>query len=56
VIPDQLDAKLFLGGSVEGNVCAQLPVDEPGIVMLYEPLFSFDTSERRWLGLSSNVE
>jgi len=56
VIPDQIDAKLFLGGSVEGNVCAQLPVDEPGIVMLYEPLFSFDTSERRWLGLLSNVE
>ncbi len=56
LIPDQLDAKLFLGGSVEGNVCVQLPVDESGIVMLYGPLFSLDTSDRRWLGLSANIE
>ena len=56
VIPDELDAKLFLGSSVEGNVCVQLPVDGSGILMLYEPFFSFDTANRRWLGLISNAD
>ena len=54
VIPDELDAKLFQGGVAEGNVCFQIPVEDSDLVLIYDPLFSFDPSERRWLSLGSD--
>ena len=49
VIPDELSLKLFKGGTGEGNVCFQIPEAEPDLILLYEPSFSFDETNRRWL-------
>ena len=49
VIPDELSVKLFKGGAGEGNVCFQVPEAEYDIILFYEPLFSFNGSDRRWL-------
>ena len=48
VIPDELSVKLFKGGAGEGNVCFQVPEAEYDIILFYEPLFSFNGSDRRW--------
>ena len=49
VIPDELGVKLFRGGVGEGNVCFEVPEGETDMVLFYEPLLSFDDSDRRWL-------
>ena len=49
VIPDELSLKLFKGGTGEGNVCFEIPEAESDLILLYEPLFSFDETNRRWL-------
>ena len=51
VVPDGLDAELFLGGVAEGNVCIQIPVEEADLLIIYDPLLSFGTGDRRWLRL-----
>lgn len=50
-IPEQLDGELFSGGTIEGNVCFQYPEDETDLILIVEPTFSFDSSERRYLSL-----
>ena len=50
-IPDQLNGELFSGGTLEGNLCFQYPEDETNLILIVEPMFSFDSSERRYLAL-----
>ncbi len=50
-VPDELDAKLFPGGFAEGNVCIQVPQSERGLILVFEPQFSFDNKGRRYLAL-----
>ena len=47
VIPDDLDAELFLGGMVEGNVCFEIPESETDLILFYDPFFG--SAERRWM-------
>ena len=54
VIPNELSLKLFKGGTGEGNVCFQIPEAESDLILLYDPSFSFDETNRRWLILSSD--
>ena len=51
VIPNELDVALFPGGIGEGSVCFQIPQSETDLILIYEPLFSLDAAERRWLSL-----
>ena len=37
VVPDRLDGVVDLGDSFDGNVCFQLPKDESGFKLIYEP-------------------
>ena len=53
VIPDELSLKLFRGGAGEGNVCFQIPEPESDLILFYEPLFSFNNSDRRWLQVAN---
>ena len=53
VIPNGLDVALFPGGIGEGNVCFQIPQSETDLNLIYEPLFSRDAAERRWLTLAN---
>ena len=53
VIPDELDADLFLGGLAEGNVCFQIPQSEADLVLFHDPMFSFNKADRRWLTLAN---
>lgn len=50
-VPDELNAKLFPGGEAEGNVCIQLPRSERGLILIFEPQFSFNNKGRRYLAL-----
>lgn len=50
-IPDELNGELFSGGTLEGNVCFQYPEDETDLILIVEPTFLFDSSERRYLAL-----
>jgi hypothetical protein len=38
VIPDQLLDKVFTGEYAEGNACFQIPTDETGLVLIYDPI------------------
>jgi hypothetical protein len=49
--PDEIDAKLFPGGSAEGNVCFQVPEDESSLLLVLTPLLTFDRQARRYLAL-----
>ena len=51
VIPDNLTGKLFEGGRTEGHVCWQIPVDESGLIAIWEPLGSPDKNNRRYLSV-----
>ncbi len=51
VVPEALQGEMFPGGSAEGNVCFQVPADETGPVIVVDPLFSFETGNRRYLAL-----
>ena len=48
---DRLQAKLFPGGSAEGNVCFQVPSDEQDLLLVVSPFISFKGSDRRYLAL-----
>ena len=38
VIPDELLDEVFIGEYVEGNVCFQIPLDETGLRLIYDPI------------------
>ena len=40
VIPEDLSASLYLGGTTEGNVCFAVPIDETGLTFLYDTYHS----------------
>lgn len=50
-IPDELRGELFPDGAASGNVCFQVPEDETGLILIVDPFFSFDQSDRRYLAL-----
>ena len=56
VIPDELGVSLFEGGDTTGNVCFEVGRNERDFILVYEPLFSFDESSRRWLDLGSAAD
>ncbi len=50
VIPDKIsDATLFPGGTVEGNICFEIPTSNAGSLMVYD---NASTSSWRWFALS----
>ena len=51
VIPEALSTELYPDGIGGGTVCFEVPQDEHGFVLIYEPLWSFDKSERRYIKL-----
>lgn len=51
VIPDELRGELFPDGAASGTVCFQIPEDETGLILIVDPFFSFDQSDRRYLAL-----
>ncbi len=51
IIPDELRGELFPDGAASGNVCFQVPEDETGLILIVDPFFSFDQSDRRYLAL-----
>jgi len=50
-VPDELSAKLFPGGTAEGNICMQVPRSERNLILIFAPQFSFDSKGRRYLAL-----
>ena len=50
-VADQLDAKLFPGGTAEGTVCFQVPRSDRGLILIFEPQFSFNNKDRRYLAM-----
>lgn len=46
-----IDAEMFAGGSTEGLVCFTVPSNESNLILVFEPTFSFDGGERRYLAL-----
>ena len=38
VVPDELNANLYLGGQATGNVCLSVPIDETRLTFLYDAL------------------
>ena len=53
VIPDELSGELFAGGRTEGNICFQIPSDESGLILIYQP--GFGSEERRFLSLDPGL-
>jgi len=49
VIPNELGAELFPGGTTEGNVCTQIPADETNLLLIAS--ISWDKEDRRYLAL-----
>ncbi len=53
VIPDEIsDATLFSGGTVEGNICFQIPISDAGSLMVYDDYLLNFTSNWNWFSLS----
>ena len=50
-----LDAYLYPGGEAEGWVVMQVPDDEGDLMLVYEPLFSFDDEDLRFLTIDENA-
>ena len=53
VIPDELSGELFAGGRTEGNICFQIPSDESGLILIYQP--GYGSEERRFLSLDPGL-
>jgi hypothetical protein len=52
VIPDEIiDATVFPGGGVEGNVCFEIPSGDAGTLVLVDVGESFDAADRRFFAL-----
>ena len=52
--PDELSLSLFREGTGEGNICFEIPEDETGLVLIYDPVPMFEpqwTANRRWLSV-----
>ncbi len=43
VIPDDLWGQIYLGGTIQGNICFQVGATEGGFVLIHNPGFSGDT-------------
>ncbi len=53
VIPGPIsDATLFSGGTVEGNICFEIPTSDAGSLMIYDDYFLSELSSWRWFALS----
>ena len=52
VIPDEIvDAAVFPGGGVSGNVCFEVPAGDAGTLVLVDVGESIDTADRRFFAL-----
>ena len=51
VIHNELDVELYPSGHDVGHLCFEVPKNERDFVLIYEPLFSFDDSLRRYIRL-----
>lgn len=49
VMPNELEAELFPGGTTEGNVCTQIPSDETDLLLIAS--ISWDKEDRRYFAL-----
>lgn len=52
---DRIGAYLFPGGEAEGWYIFEVPADEANIMLAYEPLFSFDDEDLRFLAIDENA-
>jgi uncharacterized protein DUF4352 len=50
-IDGELRGELFAGGELEGHVCFQVPQSETALILVADPFFSFEDSDRRYLAL-----
>lgn len=50
-LEDSLQGEMFPGGSLEGNICFQVPENETDLLLVSEPSFSFDDEGRRFFVL-----
>ena len=50
IAPDELDTEIFPGGRNEGNVCFELPQEERGLILIYQPGYSAE--DRRFLHIT----
>lgn len=50
-IDDELSVELLPDGIGSGRICLEVPQKEGGFVLIYEPSFSFDKSQRRFIRL-----
>ncbi|MEX2245525.1 MAG: DUF4352 domain-containing protein [Dehalococcoidia bacterium] len=48
---ETISGEMFAGGTVEGDLCFQVPADEGGLILVLDPFFSFEDSARRYLAL-----
>jgi hypothetical protein len=48
---DEISGEMFPGGSLEGDVCFQVPEVETDLILIASPFFSFDDTDRRFLRL-----
>ena len=51
VIPDRLQAEMYPGGEVSGNVCYEVGADETEFVLIHAPDFAVNPEEKRYLRL-----
>jgi len=47
----EIDGEMFPGGSLEGQVCFEVPQDESGLILIVAPFFSFDDEDKRYVAL-----
>jgi hypothetical protein len=50
-LEDTLQGEMFPGGSLEGNVCFQVPETETDLLLIAQPSFSFSDNGRRYFAL-----
>ena len=50
VVPDELDGEIYGGGRIQGNICFEIPEDESGLVLGYQPDYGIES--RRFLSLT----
>jgi hypothetical protein len=47
----EISGEMFPGGSVEGDVCFQVPEAESALILIVQPFFSFEDGDRRFIRL-----
>ncbi len=50
-LEDTLQGEMFPGGSLEGNICFQVPEDETDLLLVAQPSFDFGNNGRRFFEL-----